>query len=291
MYQSQLPVRKQWRCVGIAIGCLVVLIPMVLVRDVSKLSPLMIISTLCMLLTILTVIYFSVAKLIDKGTAPGIEYIVSPSTCLVFVGMGAFLFGKIGIIVPIRDIMQNKAEFHGCLIASMWSIFGIFAGFGVIGYLAFGRDENMARGGGMITLALDQGNTVIQSNEFLFMLSLIPSFALMIYVPIKIWEQAMFSTWSRSCTRTWLKNLGRVLIVCFVCYLAIATGKTFDRVMALFGSLFGGPTTYLWPAIFHLRLIAKTPKEKMRNYLLIVFGLLASGLTLFMTIKKLMAPK
>ncbi len=272
-----------------AVGCLVVIIPMVLVRDVSKLSPLMIISTLCMFLTILTVVYYGSAQILSHGAANGVEYIVKPDTCLVFIGMGAFLFGKIGIVVPIRDLMQKKAEFNSCLFASMWSIFGIFAGFGLVGYLAFGRDEHMVKGGGMVTLALDQGKVPVQFTEFLFMLSLIPSFALMIYVPVKIWEKALFGTWGRSSLRTWLKNLGRALAVCFIGYLAISTGKTFDKVMAIFGSLFGGPTTYLWPAIFHLRLISKTAKEKMWNYVLIIFGLLASGFTMTMTIRKLLA--
>ena len=263
---------------------------MVLIRDVSKLSSIMMLATLCMLSTILVVMYYGSLGLAENGPAAGVEYFIKTDSCLVFIGMGAFLFGKIGLIIPVRDIMQVKSEFPSCLYASLWSIFGIFSGFGIVGYLSFGRHPAMVNGGGMVTLALDQSIPVVQVTELAFMISLIPSFALMIYVPVKIWEKAFYGEWARSCARTWWKNLWRALAVALICYLAIATGKTFDKVMALFGSLFGGPTTYLWPAIFHLVLVKEpTLKQRVTNYLLIIFGILASGLTLYMTIKKLLA--
>lgn len=270
-------------------GCFVVLVPMVLVRDVSKLSSVMMLATLFMLSTILIVMYYGGVSLLFNGTAAGVEYIIKPDSCLVFIGMGAFLFGKIGLVIPIRDIMQKKSEFPSCLYASLWSIFGIFSGFGLVGYLAFGRHPAMIKGGGMVTLALDQSKVPVQATELAFMLSLIPSFALMIYVPVKIWEKAFYGDWARSCARTWWKNLWRTLAVAVICVLAITTGKTFDKVMALFGSLFGGPTTYLWPAVFHLVLATQTIKQRIMNYILILFGTLASGFTLYMTIKKLLA--
>ena len=260
---------------------------MVLIRDVSTLSPLMIISTLCMFATIATVLYFSGVKVLSGDIAPGVTYIINKDTFLVFLGMGSFLFGKIGIVVPIRDIMNKKSEFTGCLYASLWSIFGIFAVFGFTGYLAYGADPKMKSGGGMVTLMLNQENMIVQLVEFLFMLSLIPSFALMIYVPIKIIEKAMFGGWERSGKRTWLKNFERLLFVALICYIAIATSKTFDKVMAVFGSLFGGPTTFIWPAIFHLILFNNDLKGKLMNCLLILFGTAASGFTLYMTVKKL----
>jgi proton-coupled amino acid transporter len=262
---------------------------MVLVRDVSKLSSIIMLATLFMLSTILVVLYFGGQSLLLNGQADGIVYFIKPDSCLVFIGMGAFLFGKIGLIIPMRDIMQEKQRFTGCMYASLWSIFGIFSTFGLIGYLAFGYNEKMANGGGMVTLALDQSNVVVQVTELAFMVSLIPSCALMLYVPVKIWENAFYKSWPRSCARTWWKNLWRVLAVAAICYLAIATQKTFDKVMALFGSLFGGPTTYLWPAVFHLILASHTWKQKLWNWGLIIFGILASGFTLFMTIKKLTA--
>lgn len=242
-----------------------------------------------MFATLATVIYFAGQNLVLNGAAKDVSYMIKPDTCLIFIGMCAFLFGKSGVVIPIRDLMQQKAQFRSCLYSSLWSIFGIFAGFGLIGYLAFGRDERMAHGGGMVTLAIDQSYKVVQVTELAFMLSLIPSFALMIYVPVKIWEKALFGTWPRSGKRTWLKNLGRALAVGVICYLALATGKTFDKVMALFGSLFGGPLTYVWPAIFHLRLVEQKPGDKMKNFGLILFGIIASLFTLSMTIKKLIS--
>lgn len=262
---------------------------MVLVRDVSKLSSIMMLATLFMLSTIAVVLYYGGETLLLEGQAKGVKYFIEPDSCLVFIGMGAFLFGKIGLIIPMRDIMQEKNRFPSCLYASLWSIFAIFSIFGLVGYLAFGRNEKMVNGGGMVTLALDQSNVIVQGTELAFMVSLIPSFALMIYVPVKIWEKAFYGHWPRSFARTWWKNLWRTLAVAAICYLAIATQKTFDKVMALFGSLFGGPTTYLWPAIFHLVLASNTWQQKLKNWILILFGTAASGLTLYMTIKKLIS--
>ncbi len=249
----------------------------------------MILSTLIMVFTLLVIMYYGSSKVITDGLANNLIYLMAPNY-LVFVGMSAFLFGKIGVVVPVRDLMQKKSEFVGCLFASLWSVLGLFAVFGMVGYLAFGRNEKMANGGGMITLALDQSKVLVQGTELIFILSLIPSFALMVYVPVKIWEKGLFGDWPRSFSRTWWKNLGRALAVCFICYLAVATGRTFDKVMALFGGLFGGPTTYIWPAILHLKICNNaTFGKKLIDYMLILVGVLSSLLTLYMAFKKLFA--
>jgi len=262
---------------------------MVLVRDLSKLSGIMMLATLFMLSTILVVMFYGTQDIFRQGLAKNLVYTVKPDSCLVFIGMGAFLFGKIGLIIPMRDIMKEKEQFTGCVYASLWSIFGIFSTFGLVGYLAFGYNENMLKGGGMVTLALDQSKIPVQTTELAFIVSLVPTFALMLYVPVKIWESAFYKDWPRSCARTWWKNLWRILSVAVICYIAIATQRVFDKVMAMFGSLFGGPTTYIWPAIFHLILASNTWKQRLWNYGLILFGSLASSFTLYMAIKKLIS--
>jgi proton-coupled amino acid transporter len=251
----------------------------------------MLFATLCTFWTILVVIAFSGLALGEDGIKSGVVFFIKPDSCLLFLGMSAFLYGKIGIIIPIRDIMKEKQHFRPCLAVSLWTICGIFVAFGLIPYFAFGLDQRVKNGGGMITLALDQDNWLIQATELSFMLALIPSFALMIYVPVKIWENALFAGWERSMKRTTLKNVLRIAGVAAIAYLAVATQKTFDKVMALFGSLFGGPLTFIWPAMFDLILTAETKKEKMKDYLLIAFGTLSSLFTLYLAIDKLLAGK
>lgn len=248
----------------------------------------MIFATLCTFWTILAVIGFSGIEIENQGIHSKIDLFIKPDSCLIFLGMSSFLYGKIGLVIPIRDIMKEKQHFRSCLSLSLWTICGIFSVFGLIPYLAYGVNEKVKSGGGMITLALDQSNWIVQGTELSFVLALIPSFALMIYVPVKIWEKALYGDWSRSWKRTWLKNLWRTLAVAGIAYLAVATGKTFDKVMAIFGSLFGGPLTFIWPGIFHLILMAKSPTERIKDYFLICFGVLASSFTLYLTILKLL---
>lgn len=247
----------------------------------------MIFATLCTFWTIIVVIAFAGLKVAEEGILKDVSYFIKPETCMLFVGMSAFLYGKIGIIIPIRDIMKEKKDFNLCLAISLWTICGIFSIFGLIPYLAF-ELTNVRKGGGMITLALNQGNYLVQFTELAFMIALIPSFALMMYVPIKIWEKALYGDWARSWKRTWLKNLWRFIAVSFIAYLAFSTGKTFDKVMALFGSLFGGPLTFIWPAVFHLILAAETKAEKIKDVFLIVFGGCSSCFCLYLAIKKLL---
>jgi proton-coupled amino acid transporter len=271
----------------IAIACVFIIMPLVLVRDVSSLGSLMIFATLCTFWTILAVIAFSGIQINMDGVNPGVSWLIKPDSCIIFLGMSAFLYGKIGIIVPIRDIMKEKHLFKPCLALSLWTVCGIFSVFGLVPYLAYGLNKNVKEGGGMITLALNQGNIIVQATELSFMAALIPSFVLMMYVPIKIWEKALYGDWPRSWKRTWLKNLWRLLAVIAISYLAVSTGKTFDKVMALFGSLFGGPLTFIWPAVFHLILTAETKAERIQDYFLITFGALSSSFTLYLALKKL----
>ena len=81
----------------------------------------------------------------------------------------------------------------------------------------------------------------------------------MVLFPINsVVESYFFSKMERSRTRTWLENLYRAMLVLLTIVAAILLGNSLDRFLSLIGALSCIPITFCLPALFHLKLAAKT---------------------------------
>lgn len=143
---------------------------------------------------------------------------------------------------------------------------------GVINYVAFGDKVTQ-----LATQLLPQGSFIVWFILLGYVFMIIFSFPLAIF-PANI----IFENWTinailgkrDSLLKYWLQNFQRVLLVILSAYLGITFKDSLDSILSLIGAVFCAPLAMIFPTICHLKLIAKTKKEKMIDIAIIVFSLM-----------------
>jgi amino acid permease len=74
--------------------------------------------------------------------------------------------------------------------------------------------------------------------------------------------------------RSILKNISRCLMVITAAYFGIELSNVLDKVVGLIGALFCVPLAMVTPTLCHLKLIARTTKEKMEDIAIIAVSML-----------------
>ncbi|KAK6197565.1 vacuolar amino acid transporter 4 [Scheffersomyces amazonensis] len=231
----------------------IILVPLSLIRDITKLSLSAVLANLFILLGLVTILYYIFHELIieNKGTlGPNIEYFFNQNDFSLFIGVAIFAFEGIGLIIPIQESMIYPNNFPKVLCQVLITISFIFIIIGSLGYITFG----------------DQIQTVIilnlpQKSPFVIMIQLLYSFAILLSTPLQLFpairllESKLFfrKTGKNSLQVKWLKNLFRFLFVLFVAYIAIIGGQNLDKFVSFVGCFACIPLVYMYPPMLHLK--------------------------------------
>ena len=140
--------------------------------------------------------------------------------------------------------------------------------FGYFCVLAWGQEMTTP----LITDNLPEG-PVTYIILFLFSLNLVFSYPLVIYPAHIIIENRIYVGWQKSRKRQMLKNNSRTILVFITCCMTILLGDKLDKFLSILGAVSCTPIAFTFPALFHLKAVAKTPLEKGSDILLIVFSL------------------
>mmetsp|Transcript_12477 Transcript_12477/g.20974 ORF Transcript_12477/g.20974 Transcript_12477/m.20974 type:complete len:154 (+) Transcript_12477:1714-2175(+) len=84
--------------------------------------------------------------------------------------------------------------------------------------------------------------------------------------------------------RKWLKNLSRFLICLSAAYFGIELSEVLDKFLGLMGAVFCAPLALMIPTFCHLKVVAKTRREKTEDLVIIFFSILAMLLCIVQTI-------
>ena len=96
----------------------------------------------------------------------------------------------------------------------------------------------------------------------MFCLSLVFSQPLQLYPVHLIVEDYLYSSWAKTPKRQWFKNLTRTLLVGFTVVFTMSLGDKMDKFLSILGALCCTPIAFTFPALFHLKVAAKTKSEK-----------------------------
>ena len=72
----------------------------------------------------------------------------------------------------------------------------------------------------------------------------------------------------------WLQNFSRALVCLTATYCAIALEKKLDKFLSVLGALLCAPLAILFPALLHLKSVAKTNEEKWVDIILIAIAVI-----------------
>lgn len=234
------------------IGQLFVLVPLSLVRDITKLSLAAVLANFLILGGLVTIIYFILVDLFvnSKGElGEGIEFLFNQKEFSVFIGIAIFAFEGIGLIIPIQDSMIYPNHFKTVLMQVIITISIIMIGVGTLGYCTYGKHIET-----VILLNLPQDSAFIIMIQLFYSLAILLSTPIQIFPAIRLIELKLFiRTGKNSLFIKWCKNLFRAIFVVFTAIIALYGGKNLDKFVSFVGCFACIPLVYMYPPLLHLR--------------------------------------
>lgn len=233
-------------------GQLFVLIPLSLIRDITKLSLAAVLANFLILGGLVTIIYFVLIDLFinSKGElGEGIEFIFNQKEFSVFIGIAIFAFEGIGLIIPIQDSMIYPNHFKSVLMQVIITISIIMIGVGTLGYCTYGKHIET-----VILLNLPQDSVFIILIQLFYSLAILLSTPIQIFPAIRLIELKVFTrTGKNSLLIKWSKNLFRAVFVILTAVIALYGGKNLDKFVSFVGCFACIPLVYMYPPMLHLR--------------------------------------
>ncbi|RKP32303.1 hypothetical protein METBISCDRAFT_12309 [Metschnikowia bicuspidata] len=270
----------------VAIQC-ALLIPLVLIRKITKLSLTSFVSSVFILLGLVIIFYFAGVQLYTHGVGPKIEQFNAASWPML-IGVAVTAFEGIGLILPIQAVMARPQNFPKVLLVSVATQTMLLVTIGVVGYSAYGENVRL-----IIILNFDQSNMAVQLILVLYSAAVFLTAPLQLFPAIRIGESALFNSrfFVKRGTRPrssegkynlhvkWMKNLFRAAFVVAISVLAYANLNNLDKFVSLNGCFACIPLVYIYPPMIHMKTYAKAPQQSRLLYVLdwviMVVGLLA----------------
>ncbi|RCH94328.1 hypothetical protein CU098_005001 [Rhizopus stolonifer] len=263
----------------------ILLIPLVLIRNIAKLSPTALLSDALIVGGLIALLAFDCIEIFKQGepqTGPGIHWIFNSAHYSVFIGTAVYSFEGIGLIIPIRDSMEKPEKFPAVLTFVMILVASTLCAVGTLGYVAFG--ENIKT---VALLNLPPG-IIPNSVQLGYAIAVLLSNALTLFPTIRIIEQALFGerTGKHNMGIKWQKNALRASVVIVGTLVAWAGANDLDKFISLIGSVCCCPLSLIFPPLFHLALPSTKGTKKIIDIILIGFGSAVMLFTFYNTSKQ-----
>lgn len=256
------------------------LIPLALIRNISKLGPVALIADLFILIGLVYIWQFDVWALAEDGMHPTVRLFDSSAFTLT-IGSAIFTFEGIGLILPIQSSMKKPEQFSRLLYIVMLIITVIFTSIGALCYATFGNETNI-----QIISNFPQNSAVVNAVQFLYSLAVLAGEPVQLFPAVRIIETSLFgerATGKRSFAIKWQKNAVRTAVMALCVGISILGASDLDKFVALIGSFACVPLVYIYPAYLHFRGVADSTKMKCCDLALMILGLVAMVYTTLVT--------
>ena len=259
---------------------LVVLIPLALIRNISKLGPAAMVADVFILIGLTYIWYFDIASIANFGIAPT-TVLFNSKTYTLTVGACIFTFEGIGLILPIQSSMRHPEKFEWLLYIVMVIVTIIFASVGLLCYMTFGAETQIE-----VINNFPQTNKLVNAVQFLYAMAVLVGTPVQLFPPIRILEGKIFGSRSGKHSQTvqWKKNAFRTAIVVLCIVVSILGSANLDRFVALIGSFACVPLVYIYPPLLHYKGIAETKWLKTGDFVLMTFGFVGMIYTTAVTV-------
>lgn len=269
--------------IGLILGQFIVLIPLALIRNISKLGPVALIADVFIMIGLIYIWSFDIGQLSKHGIDKSVQ-LFNPDAFTLTIGSAIFTFEGIGLILPIQSSMAKPEKFERLLYVVMVIITIIFTSVGVLCYATFGERTEI-----QILSNFPQHNKVVNTVQFLYSLAVLAGEPVQLFPAVRIIETSLFgerATGKRSALIKWKKNALRTAAMCLCGVVAILGANDLDKFVALIGSFACVPLVYIYPPFLHLRGVAVSRVAKTMDIVLIVVGFVAMVYTTAVTLQQ-----
>jgi proton-coupled amino acid transporter len=260
---------------------LILLIPLALIRNISKLGPAALLADVFILIGVVYIWQYDIRSLAEFGVNESVK-LFSPSTFPLTIGSAIFTFEGIGLILPIQSSMKQPEHFSKLLYLIMFIITLIFASIGALCYATFGEFTQI-----QIISNFPQDSKLVNAVQFLYSLAVLAGNPVQLFPAVRIVETSLFgekATGKRSATIKWKKNMLRAAAMVLCGLVAIVGASDLDKFVAIIGSAACVPLVYIYPAFLHYKGVAETRSEKAFDIGMMLLGVVAMGYTTLVTV-------
>lgn len=265
---------------------LVFLMPVSLVRDITRLSLLSVLANLFIFSGLVVIVYYTASGLLENhgNPGPGIHYLVNKDNFSLFIGVAIFAFEGIGLIIPIEESMIQPSHFPVVLGKVLATVTVIMVGIASLGYYTFGNTTHT-----VILLNLPQSSVLIMATQLLYSIAILLSTPLQLFPAIRLIELKLFVRNGKYIPAIkWGKNVFRWLFILLVALIGMFGGNNLDKFVSFVGCFACIPLVYMYPPILHLKSCcdystAQSPAEQRKMYWMAManYALAALGGVLF----------
>lgn len=262
---------------------LIPLVPLALIRHISKLGPVAMIADVFILIGLVYIWHFDIASLASHGIEPSVRFF-NPSSWTLTIGSAIFTFEGIGLILPIQSSMKKPQHFAPLLYFVMLLITIIFTSVGALCYATFGEKTKI-----QVITNFPQDSPLVNAVQFLYSLAVLAGEPVQLFPAVRILETSIFgerASGAKSATVKWKKNGIRTLSMIFCVGISIVGATDLDKFVSLIGSFACVPLVYIYPAYLHYKGAAEKPWVKAMDLTLMAVGLVAMVYTTMMAVKQ-----
>ncbi|KAF9765763.1 hypothetical protein IL306_001890 [Fusarium sp. DS 682] len=259
---------------------LVALVPLALIRNISKLGPAALLADVFILIGIVYIWYYDIAALSQRGMDSTVR-LFNPRDFTLTIGSGIFTFEGIGLILPIQSSMKKPEHFPNLLYLVMFIITIIFTSVGALCYATFGEDTKI-----QVISNFPQDSPLVNAVQFLYSIAVLAGDPVQLFPAARIIETSIFgerATGKKSARIKWKKNALRTLLVGICVGVSIVGASDLDKFVALIGSFACVPLVYIYPALLHYKGAAQTTRAKVIDIVVMVVGFIAMVYTTLVT--------
>lgn len=260
---------------------LVLLVPLALIRNISKLGPVALIADVFILIGLVYIWYFDIWALARDGMEPSVK-LFNPSDFTLTIGSGIFTFEGIGLILPIQSSMKKPEHFSNLLYFVMFLITIIFTSVGALCYATFGESTKI-----QVISNFPQTSPLVNAVQFLYSMAVLAGEPVQLFPAVRILETSIFgerATGKKSAAIKWKKNALRTAVIGVCVGISMVGASDLDKFVALIGSFACVPLVYIYPAYLHYKGAAEKQWVKVADMVLMVVGVIAMIYTTLVTV-------
>lgn len=262
---------------------LVVLIPLALIRNISKLGPAALLADVFILFGLVYIWYYDIATLASQGIHPTVQ-LFNPRDFTLTIGSAIFTFEGIGLLLPIQSSMAHPEKFSRLLYTVMVIITIIFTSIGALCYATFGDHTRVE-----VISNFPQDSKLVNVVQFLYSMAVLVGTPVQLFPAARIIENSLFgerASGKRSSATKWKKNGFRAAITVLCGLISIFGASDLDKFVALIGSFACVPLVYIYPALLHYKGVAESRWTKAGDAFLMTVGLGAMVYTTIVTVSR-----
>lgn len=247
------------------------LAPMTWIRKLKLFAGTNVVANAFIVLGLLGILIYCGAEWDGRGVSP--LPLFNTQQFPLFLGTAVYAFEGIGMVVPIYDSLSTVGQrrFPLTLSATLFGVAAVYIIIGLVPYLFFEGVEGV--------LVQDAVTLSLPREWWAFLLvaayclAILFSYPFMMFPAIRIIERGCAGFFYRvGDGDLWKSNIFRTVIVAVTLAISYTGSSQLDNLVSLVGCFACTPLAFIFPAMFHYKLVGGTAFTRYSNLAIAAFG-------------------